>query len=137
MKILRKKFIPYLWLLLLHLLLLIPLHPSKENELIKIPNLDKLIHLGIYAILTALWTIFIYQKATLSKQEKITWSFVLFLLAVADGIMIEFLQQLPIIHRDFDWFDALADGIGSAIGVFIGHYYEKMSTKKPLWKQGP
>lgn len=43
------------------------------------------------------------------------------ILGIIYGILIEFWQgSLPTsFHRSFDWYDALADGIGVIIGLFI------------------
>lgn len=43
------------------------------------------------------------------------------LLGIIYGILIEFWQgSLPIsFHRGFDWYDALADGVGVIMGLFI------------------
>lgn len=44
-----------------------------------------------------------------------------FVLGIIYGILIEFWQgALPTsFHRSFDWYDALADGIGVIIGLFL------------------
>ncbi|ULQ51203.1 VanZ family protein [Flavihumibacter fluvii] len=125
LQFLRKKFLPYIWLVILHILLLIPMAGSKEQELTFVPQLDKMVHTGLYAILTALWTLMIYQNKSLNKQQKTNWTIVLVILAIGDGIAIEFLQKTPWIHRDFDWFDAVADGIGAISGIFIGKYFHR------------
>ncbi|GAB2632715.1 hypothetical protein GCM10027035_28860 [Emticicia sediminis] len=43
------------------------------------------------------------------------------ILGIVYGILIEFWQgSLPTsFHRSFDWYDALADGIGVLIGLFL------------------
>lgn len=47
------------------------------------------------------------------------------------GILIEFWQgSLPIsFHRGFDWYDALADGIGVVIGLFLYFLANKITQK--------
>ena len=47
------------------------------------------------------------------------------------GILIEFWQgSLPTsFHRSFDWYDALADGIGVAIGLIIYHFRNFIGLK--------
>jgi VanZ family protein len=46
------------------------------------------------------------------------------ILGITYGILIEFWQgSLSIsFHRGFDWYDALADGIGVLIGLFIYYF---------------
>ena len=128
LQILRKKFTPYCWLIIVHILLLMPLEGKHEPEMVFIPMSDKLIHFGLYAILTALWTIFIYQRNSLATQQKFLFTLLLVVLAIVDGIAIEFLQKTPWIHRDFDWFDAFADGVGAVAGIFIGRYLSRRLT---------
>jgi len=53
------------------------------------------------------------------------------ILGITYGILIEFWQgSLPIsFHRGFDWYDALADGIGVLIGLFIYYFRRFLALK--------
>src|SRR6476620_11226961 len=112
----RKKIIPITWLVIVHVLLLMPLKASREEKLIPFEQFDKVIHFGLYAILTPVWTIFINQLDSLSKKQKSGLLIIIVLLAIGDGIAIEFLQKTSFIHRYFHWYDAVADGLGSMAG---------------------
>lgn len=52
-------------------------------------------------------------------------------LGVIYGILIEFWQGiLPIsFHRSFDWYDALADGVGVIIGLIVAFFATKIFNK--------
>jgi VanZ family protein len=138
-KIFRNKYLPIAWLVLVHILLLMPLEGSHERKLELIANFDKLIHFGLYGVLTTAWVVYFLRAKSFSKTQKIIFSVALLLIAIGDGIAIEFLQKTPLIHRDFDWNDALADGLGAVAGIFFGNYLHRKfyAKEKPLLKQGP
>ena len=119
----RKKIIPITWLVIVHVLLLMPIKANREEKLVLFAQFDKLIHFGLYAVLTTVWTIFISQLDTLSPKQKSGLLVIIVLLAIGDGIAIEFLQKTSFIHRDFDWFDAVADGLGAIAGIIAGQFF--------------
>jgi VanZ family protein len=53
------------------------------------------------------------------------------ILGIIYGILIEFWQgSLPIsFHRSFDWYDALADGVGVVIGLIFAFFATKLFNK--------
>jgi VanZ family protein len=71
-------------------------------------GIDKLGHLGFYAILTFLW----YMALRKKKMHK-NVVFVLFILL---GALMEFLQTQLALGRIFEWNDLLANIIGAIIG---------------------
>lgn len=82
--------------------------PSKNISDLATIN-DKIAHLGTFTVLAIVW---LWAKKAL---QVVFWGCILF------GIFIEFWQGvLPeSFHRSFDWLDALADGIGTAIGLGV------------------
>jgi VanZ family protein len=123
LQILRKRYFPYLLLIVMHVLLLVPGNKMPDEDIQLIPNFDKLVHFGMYALLTTAWTLLIFQNSSISHRRKIIYTILLLLLAIGDGIAIEFLQKTPLIHRDFDWYDALADGLGAGTGILAGRFF--------------
>jgi len=80
-------------------------------------ELDKVVHIGLFAILVFLWCLPVQTRITeptrLSKMYIwITLSFVSY------GVIIEFIQRDLIPYRSFDPFDIVADAIGCVIGWF-------------------
>jgi VanZ family protein len=90
-------------------LCLAPSHwlPRSESHHI-IPHLDKLIHATLFAGFGLLW-----MWAGASPRR---WVGVLITGALL-AITTEVLQDLPIVHRDPDLFDGLADLVGTALGI--------------------
>ncbi len=132
----EKRTFPLIWLVFMHLLLLLPGNSFGKEKIVLIPHADKIIHFGLYFILVASWAVFFNIKNDLNRHQKKNWNMILLILAVGHGILIEFIQVSPLIHRDFDWLDALADSAGAFCGLIAGLWFTK-KIKRPLWKQGP
>jgi hypothetical protein len=125
LKIFRTAYLAIAWFIVIHVLTLVPFKSNPDTNLNFFPNIDKLVHFGLFFILCFLWGTYFFSKKDLSQQAKNKWFFILPLLAILDGIGIEFLQKLPVIHRDFEWFDALADGIGAVAGILFAKIIAK------------
>lgn len=121
----EKRNFPLIWLVLVHFLLLLPGTSFSEEKIVLIPHADKLVHFGLYFVMVASWVLFFNLKDDLTNNQKKTWNFIVVLLAVGDGVIIEFIQASPLIHRDFDWYDALADAVGAIGGLFGGLWFNK------------
>lgn len=134
LRLFRKNYLPIAWIILMHILLLMPSGKMPKEEFDLIPNADKLVHFAIYFILTACWVFYLSNQQGLTAKQLTSWTILLPVLAIADGIVVEYLQKLPVIHRDFDWFDALADGIGAIAGTFLARYIVARwgAKEKPL-----
>ena len=126
----ERRTFPLIWLVLIHLLLLLPGGSFGKEKIELIPHADKIVHFGLYFILVASWVVFFNLKDDLTPHQKRTWNFILVLLAVGDGIMVEFMQASPLIHRDFDWMDAVADSMGAVAGLAGGLWFTK-KIKRP------
>lgn len=121
----ERRIFPLTWTFFLHLALLFPDRNSNERKLILIPHFDKLVHFGLYFVLVAGWVVFFNLKTDLTTHQKRNWNYILILVAIAHGIIIEFLQGSEFISRDFDWYDALADGFGAIAGMVAGQIFTK------------
>jgi VanZ family protein len=93
-----------------------------ENWLSKI-YFDKLVHVGLFAILIFLW-----RSAFNSKFS--AYNFVLLFLALLYGIMVEYIQRYFVANRDFDLYDVVADMIGSVSGLLV--WLRTYRKNKPL-----
>ena len=101
---------PNLWLAiaatLVALLLYVSLAPAKA--LPPLGGSDKLWHAGTYFVVMAYFS---QIYAPLRKR------FFIAAALIALGVAIEFIQ--PYFNRQFDWFDALANGVGVAAALLM------------------
>jgi VanZ family protein len=125
----QRRTFPLIWLVLVHILLLLPGNSLPKEKIGLIPHLDKLVHFGLYFVMVAGWALFFNLKTDLTQNQKRNWNIILVLLAIGDGIIIEFMQASPIINRDFDWLDALADGVGAIVGLIAGIIFSRYLLK--------
>lgn len=116
-QMLRWKFFQYKWvaigwLLIMSILFFLPgsAFPS-ENWLSKI-YFDKLVHVGLFAILIFLW------RSAFDSQSP-GYNTILILSAILYGLTVEYIQRYFVPNRDFDLYDVIADTLGSIIGLFV------------------
>jgi VanZ family protein len=122
----RYNFLSWLWMAVI---LILSFLPGKKLPEVAIWHFDKLIHVFFYALLF-LFTAFGWKKQTrypalknISAAYVIGWCMIY-------GMLIEVGQELLTHDRNFDWFDVLANGIGS-VG---GYLFWKKLAKKMLQK---
>jgi hypothetical protein len=69
---------------------------------------DKVVHIGMFVGWAFLWMMLFPEKTRF-----------IFLIGIFFGILLEFYQQLLPFDRSFDWWDALADGVGTLAGTLL------------------
>ncbi len=86
--------------------------------------LDKWVHIGLFAGLTALWSLpFIHRIQDIPKLKS---RFVLIAVVfVIYGVIIEFIQGNFIIHRTFGLDDMVANTIGCGVGFIFSNWQLK------------
>jgi len=108
-----KRIVPaVLWLLVI---LWVTLTPGEE--LPKTPDIigfDKLIHLGIFLVLTFLWNRVGNEKGTKTKKQIFITNYLVF--GILFAILVEYLQQY-IPGRSYDYGDMIANITGGTIGT--------------------
>jgi len=88
-------------------------------------NFDKLVHVGIYFVLSiAICFAFIYERKLLSQQTKIRVWIICF--GIFYGGFMEILQHYIFINRSGSWHDFFANTIGTIIGVFFYPFVIKL-----------
>ena len=85
-------------------------------------NVDKLVHMGIFAAFMFLW-----MRVGTSKGR--AWK--LGLAGVALAILSELGQASPIVHRDASLADTLADVVGLAVGLAAHALARKFAPETP------
>ena len=111
-RLLKSRWPSLLWTIIIFLLLTIDTGSMESVPLFGIKNLDKIVHIFLFAALAFLW---IYR---LDNGKTPTWIWIL-LLTSAFGIGMEFYQEY-FTTREFELNDIYADITGAVIGTFSG-----------------
>lgn len=95
--------------------------PGSDVPKIKIPHLDKVVHIILFSGFTCLWQ---FTLKTFDKKQ----TFTLLLITLILGIIIEVIQDSGwIVKRGFEIADIIADVAGGILGCFlfkiINHLY--------------
>ena len=85
--------------------------PAREASPRNAPHADKVIHFAMFAVFGLLW-----MRVGPVSRARVG---LVLAAAVALAIGTELLQGLPLIARDPDPFDAIADVLGGAMGVAL------------------
>ena len=111
-KVFRYKWVAVSWLVIMCVLFFLPgsAFPS-ENWLSKI-YFDKLVHVGLFAILIFLWR-------SAFNLEFSAYNFILLFSALLYGLTVEYIQRDFVPNRDFDLYDVVADMAGAIIGLVV------------------
>ncbi|HMK03529.1 MAG TPA: VanZ family protein [Ferruginibacter sp.] len=117
------KFIPGIaWFFLVLTLCCIPGFdlPKVDNWLIEI-NFDKLVHVGLFAVLAYL---FMYPLVKMNLSGKERWYYIIkiTIATIVWGFTVELIQKFFIPGRSFTLGDCIADGLGGIIAVL---FYKK------------
>lgn len=115
------KFYPGIaWFFLVLIAVCIPGYdlPKVDKWLIEI-NFDKLIHVGLFAVLAYL---FMHPliKSSLPQSEKRNYLIKIAIATIIWGITTEFIQKFFVPGRSFTLGDWLADGLGGIVALFYG-----------------
>jgi len=90
---------------------------EKDSSWFQIPNLDKLVHWGIFLLFSLLWL----------RVGSSRWRFLWVALAgLVLAVVTEVVQLLPIIGRDGNIGDAVTDCIGVLIGLALAPALEPL-----------
>lgn len=96
---------------------------SSEVPVVKIQNIDKIVHSFLHFVFTLLWFLF-FKKQIISYSNSKLLLFSFFLSALY-GISIEVSQELFTVSRSADFFDILANSIGSLIAIAVIYNWQR------------
>ncbi len=90
---------------------------ERDSSWFQVPNLDKVVHWGIFVAFTVLWL----------RTSTSRWRYACVALGgLAAASITEVVQNLPAIGRDGEVGDAITDLIGVAIGLAIAPWIEPL-----------
>ncbi len=107
-----------IWTFIVVVVCIIPGNEIPSPPILNLPHLDKLVHGGLYFVLTFLAIHSFSKQEWINKLKQSPFLFA-FIYAVSLGIIIEFIQANFIPNRNGDIFDALANTTGSLLAVFV------------------
>lgn len=120
MPILFKHWIvPVLFTIVVQVLLCLPGTAFPKEDWTSLIHLDKFVHVFLFGMLCFLWCRHIKLQTRAINQSR--WTVVILIAAIANGVLMEFIQKNYIPFRSFDAWDIVAD----IIGVFLGFWMSK------------
>ena len=120
---------PIVWTLIIGVLLAMPGSMLPSESHFSIPQFDKIVHIGLFGGFVFLWSLYL-STLPLSASRLLRLFFLVFILAEAYGIGMEYVQRCCVVGRDFDEADMIADMIGAGIAYGISNILLVGYTKK-------
>ena len=114
-KLLASVWLSIIWTIVVFGLLAMPMSNVKEVGILDLFEIDKLVHLILFAVFTFLWGTYLCEKKIKNELRVLI---VLTLVAAGYGLIMEFYQKY-FTERNFSILDALADSLGAIIGTLI------------------
>jgi VanZ family protein len=108
------------WSVLIGILLTLPGSVLPNEGSFKIPNFDKLVHIGMFGGFVFLWNLYLASRQK-PLQKLLRLFFLVFIIGVIYGIGSEYVQKYFIPGRDYDQGDIIADMIGASLAYGISH----------------
>lgn len=138
MRLIRFYIPAILWTLIILVLTLMPASDVPNTFLSKIPHFDKVVHAGIFALFVVLWYacvrkyyIIRYPGNSDTHFHPVNTLALIILVAIVLGILIEITQkEWKFIHRDFEWYDWVADIIGAFFGGAVANELFKIKPAR-------
>jgi VanZ family protein len=126
-KMLQKYWKSITWIFLILFLSAISGNDLKKVQLITIPHFDKIVHFGMYFILTAVLILDFIEYRLHPINQKLNFKTLFFILifSLFYGILMELMQEYVFEKRSADYYDFLANASGSFIALFFRNYWLK------------
>jgi VanZ family protein len=122
-----KALLAWSWTIVILVLCWIPrMFLSGEEKLPKpffVPNFDKLVHMGIFAVFAVLWM-------RVGSSSRRAWWVVA--AGVALAVITELGQEIPIVNRDCNVADGLADSVGVIVGLVAYFLAQKLLVRRTV-----
>lgn len=121
-----KQFIPGIaWFFVILILISMPgediPQPRGWWEWVNLIHIDKIVHMGIFAVQVFLFNIAFARSAWSRRQKAIAFLYVL-AIGIAWGLGTELIQRYFIESRTFDLVDWTADSIGCLLGFLCSRW---------------
>lgn len=121
-KYFTKLIFPILWTLVVAALCCMPGSMIPNEGGFSIPQFDKLVHMGMFGGFAFLWNLYLSKKIS-DASRLLRLFFLVFILANAYGIGMEFVQKCCVPMRDYDEADIIADMVGAGIAYGLSNIF--------------
>ncbi|MBO9618851.1 MAG: VanZ family protein [Niabella sp.] len=118
----KRKFIliiALIYFIVTVILLTLPGSDFPKADFLEKIHFDKWVHIGMFALLVFLWDAWLAGGKQITPFKKFI---IVGVVALAYGILMEFVQKYWIPGRSFDVTDMAADGVGCIIGLLASKY---------------
>jgi hypothetical protein len=115
-----KLIYPLLWSLVTGVLLSLPGSLLPDESRFTFPQFDKVVHITLFGGFVFIWNLYLSNRIS-RLAPLLRWFFLIFILANAYGISMEYVQRCCIPLRDFDEADIIADMIGGGVAYGLSH----------------
>jgi VanZ family protein len=117
-----KLLFPILWTLVIGILCCLPGSMLPDEGGFRIPQFDKVVHIGMFGGFVFLWSLYFSNKIA-DNRRLLRLFFLLFILSNAYGIGMEFMQKCCVPMRDYDEADIIADMIGAGLAYGFSNIF--------------
>jgi VanZ family protein len=115
-------FFPIGWTVVVAILCCMPGSMLPDEGGFRIPQFDKLVHMGMFGGFTFLWGLYLSNKIS-DTRRLLRLFFLLFVLANAYGVAMELVQKCCVPMRDYDEADIIADMVGAGIAYGLSNIF--------------
>lgn len=122
-KYLGNIYSPLVWSLIIGILCCMPGSMLPSESHFTIPQFDKVVHISMFGGFVFLWNLYLSTRQGLREYKLIRLFFLIFILAVAYGIGMEYMQKYYIPGRDFDEADIIADMLGASLAYGLSNLF--------------
>jgi len=119
-KYLSALYVPIVWTLLIIIAMCLPGNYIPNEQGFKLPNFDKLVHMGMFGGFVFLWSLYLAKSRSRAGRLLLGF-FCFYLLANGFGVAMEYVQKYWIPGRDYDLADIIADMFGAGIGYGLSN----------------
>ena len=119
MKVSFKKFIPGIaWFFVVLVLICLPGKEIPKIDWLTGINFDKLVHIGVFALLAVLFC-WPFYNSSFGNKDRLRYFIKIAIATSIWGLTTEFIQRFLISGRSFDLLDWAADSIGALIAFWF------------------
>ena len=128
LKMIKKNIFSILLALLIMYLSLISSEKFERVPFLNIPFLDKIVHFGMYFLLMS--AIIFVNRKTLESTRRL---FIISLIPLLYGIMIEVLQSMLTVNRSGSFYDVVFNTSGIYVSILIWLSIKPFKKKRSNW----